>query len=604
MNSHISNLLEKQLYELIPSNLVVIDREYNIVKANKNFSDYFGEYTGRKCYEVYKKRSSPCRHCGAAEVFRTGEVIVSNEEGIDKNNRTCFYVVHLAPLKEENGEVNYIVEMSTDVTETTRYQHQYNILFERVPGFISVIDKNYNIIRVNKKLRDTFGEVNDKKCFEVYKKRGRKCKNCPAAQTFKDGKDHVSYETGKSDNGEDTQYFVNTTPLSMKGGKASLVIEIATDITELVQLHKEVRKLNDFFVTLIRHSYSAILAVNKYGKTEIFNPAAKELFNWESFKKPVSGQIEKMMPPEFFEESDGDGNIISGEIEVRDLHNELIPVRMKAVELRSKKDVLGRVAFMHDLRSIKELEKQKIDAERLAAVGQTVAGLAHTIKNMLMGLEGGMYMVDTGHRNGDADRIMEGWEVLQRNFSKTTTLVKDFLSFSKGRLPELTDVSPYKLAKNLIDLYSDAALRQNVHLTLDPSSKKVRHAHLDPDGMEACLTNFVSNAIDAATLNNISEGHVKIKVEDVDGYLIFEVEDNGVGIEPDIREKIFTTFFTTKGGNGTGLGLLTTRKIVTEHGGVIEFDTEPGEGSVFRIKLSREGLESIWKESCKNKKKK
>ena len=604
MSNHISKLLEKQLYDLIPSNLVVIDREFNIVKANRNFKEYFGEYKGKKCFEVYKKRISPCRHCRAAEVFETGEAVVSNEEGVDKNNRLCYYVVHLAALKEKNGEINYIVEMSTDVTETTRYQEQYNILFERVPGFISVIDKNFRVVRANKSLRETFGDTNGKKCYQVYKKRKRKCVNCPAAMTFADGKDHASYETGKSEKGEETQYLVNTTPLSMKNGEVSLVIEIATDISELVQLHKEVRQLNDFFVTLIRHSYSAILAINKYGKTEIFNPAAKELFNWKSFKKPVRSQIEKMMPPEFFQDSENGGDILSREIDVYDLHDEAIPVRMKAVELRSKNDILGKVAFMHDLRTIKHLEKQKIDAERLAAVGQTVAGLAHTIKNLLMGLEGGMYMVDTGLRNGDAGRITEGWDVLQRNFTKTTALVKDFLSFSKGRLPELKPVSPYELAKNIIDLYNDAAMRQNVQLTLDPISKKTKIAYLDPDGMEACLTNFVSNAIDAATLNNKNNGKVNIKVMDIDECLVFEVEDNGIGIEPDIREKIFTTFFTTKGGNGTGLGLLTTRKIVTEHGGVIEFDSEKGVGSVFRIKLPRSSLKSIWSESRKANNKK
>ena len=73
-----------------------------------------------------------------------------------------------------------------------------------------------------------------------------------------------------------------------------------------------------------------------------------------------------------------------------------IPVRFSAVELRSGRRQLGRAAFMEDVREIKRLEQEKLDAERLAAVGQTVAGLAHTIKNLLMGLEGGMYMVDSG----------------------------------------------------------------------------------------------------------------------------------------------------------------------------------------------------------------
>ncbi len=591
----IKKLLQNQLYDLLPSALSVIDEEYNILMANKSFRNYFGEYEGKKCYEVYKKKTCPCSHCRVHEVFSEGKTVVSNEQGLDKNSKQCFYVVHQEPLKDKEGKVKYVVEMSTDVTESTRYQHEYNILFERVPGFISIIDRNYRIIRSNKKLRDTFGEVEGKFCYEVYKKRKSICKNCPAALTFEDGKDHISSETGKDLSGEDTQYLVNTTPLT-HNGEVNLVIEIANDITELVHLHREVRQINDFFATLIQNSQAAILAINNHGKTEIFNPEAKRMFGWTSFRKPVMNQIEKMMPKEFFSKANGNGEIINvSETTVYTLDDEAIPVRMKAVELRSKNDVLGRVAFMQDLRILKQLEKQKIEAERLGAVGQTVAGLAHTIKNLLMGLEGGMYMVDTGLKKGDAARIMEGWDVLQRNFKKTTNLVKDFLSFSKGRLPELQKIQPNHLVKSIVELYKDAAAKQGVELSMK-LHPRLRKAYLDPDGMEACLTNFVSNAIDAATLQKEQPGKVQIRTTDKDDSLVFEVQDNGLGMDSEVRDKIFTTFFTTKGGKGTGLGLLTTRKIVTEHAGKIEFDTIEGVGSVFRILLSRSRLESIWRE--------
>ncbi len=596
MEKHLSDLLHNQLYDIVPSNIVVIDKNFNIITANSNFEDQFGEFRGKKCYEVYKKTSEQCSHCRVREVFETGRTLVSNEEGIDKNNKICYYVVHLAPLKEENGDINYVVEMSTDVTETNRYQREYNILFERVPGFISVIDRDFRIVRANKKLRDTFGEVRGKRCWEVYKKRKNKCRHCPADLTFKDGLDHVSSEVGKTTTGVETQYYVNTTPLSVRDGNVSMVIEIATDISEIVQLHRELRLINDFFATLIQNSHAAVLAINDQGKTEIFNPAAKSMFGWTSFKKPVLNQIKNMMPEEFFGDSDRDGIIYSNdETFVYTLDGDEIPVSIKAVELRSKNDVLGRVAFMQDLRRIKELEKQKIDAERLAAVGQTVAGMAHTIKNILMGLEGGMYMVDTGLRKGDAERIIEGWDVLQRNFNKTTELVKDFLNFSKGKLPQLKKIYPAELVSSIVELYKDTAAKKGVDL-VNGTEGKVKHAYLDPEGMEACLTNFVSNAIDAAMPDGKKRGKVVIRVFGNDDDLVFEVSDNGSGMDPEIRSKIFTTFFTTKGGNGTGLGLLTTRKIVTEHGGKIEFDTEPGQGSVFTIQLQRSRLLSIYKE--------
>jgi len=593
VKNHITALLKEQLFQLVPFNLTVIDRDYNIVFANQSFRDYFGKFKSTKCYEVYKNLKSPCPHCRVNEVFQSGKTLVSNEEGLDKNNKFCYYVVHLAPLKEENGDINYVIEMSTDVTATTQYQKQYNILFERVPGYVSIIDKDYKIVRANKKFRNTFGDVSGKHCYEVYKKRKKQCVSCPAALTFKDGQDHISTEAGLTYTGVETQYIVNTAPLSTDAEDVSLIIEIATDITELNQLHEQLRRANDFLSTLIHNSQDAIVAINDQNKTEIFNPAAKELFDWKSFKKPVINQIKAMMPEEFFFYPDSDGVILNGsEINIQTLENKEIPIRLNAVELRSKKDLMGRVAFIQDLRHLKQLEKEKLDAERLGAVGQTVAGLAHTIKNLLMGLEGGIYIVDTGLNKGDAKRILEGWEILLRNFNKTTDLVKGFLSFAKGRLPVLENTSPNELITNIYNLYKDAAESQNIELIVD-SSSDTRTAMLDPEGMEACLTNLLSNAIDAATLRGDTDGKVIMKAYDEGESLIFDVTANRTAIDSEIMRNIFTNFFTTKGSKGTGLGLLTTNRIVMEHGGKIEVKSEKGEGSTFKIVLPRQRLKML-----------
>jgi signal transduction histidine kinase len=203
-----------------------------------------------------------------------------------------------------------------------------------------------------------------------------------------------------------------------------------------------------------------------------------------------------------------------------------------------------------------------------------------------------MYMVDTGIRRGDADRLVNGWQILKRNFEKTTALVKDFLSFAKGRLPELALTDPNALARNIVELYRDAATKQGVDLSLD-ACPEVRVAMLDPHGMETCLTNLVSNGIDAATTPDQIGGRVVVRTREDGDDLVFEVVDNGCGIDQEVKSKIFTTFFTTKGGKGTGLGLLTTRKIVQEHGGRVEMDSQPGRGSTFRIRLPRKQLKVL-----------
>lgn len=469
----LETLLKRELFDIVPFGVAVIDRNFRIAIANPHFEEYFGSWRGRQCYEVYKGLDSPCPQCLTKSTFEDGQPRVADATGLDRHGRTCHYVVHVVPLFDDKGQVQYVIEMSTDVTETRLRQREYNLLFERVPCFITVVDKNFKIVRANEKFRETFGESAGKPCYQAYKDRDEPCPECPAAETFKDGLERVTTQTGIAQDGTETHYIVTTAPLSRGTGEIAHVIEISADITK-----------------------------------------------------------------------------------------------------------------------VRALEKEKLDAERLAAVGQTVAGLAHTIKNLLMGLEGGMYMVDSGLRQADAERIMEGWEVLQRNFNKTVTLVKDFLSFAKGRMPVLKKINPNTLVRNIVELYQDAAGKQGVDLIFK-RGKGVHAAPLDPDGMEACLTNLVSNAIDAAVMRDGGEGKVEVRTLEANGALIFEVSDNGCGMDSVVKSKVFTTFFTTKASRGTGLGLLTTRKIVQEHGGSIAIESEPGTGSTFRICLPRDRLELL-----------
>lgn len=369
------------------------------------------------------------------------------------------------------------MEMSHTVTETDRWQQEYQILFDRVPCYITVIGEDYRIVRANEAFRENFGDVLGQHCYKVYKRRKTKCPNCPAEKTFKDAKVHHSTQQGIGKEGQKIHYAVSTSALMRDSETVAHVIEISDDIT-----------------------------------------------------------------------------------------------------------------------AIKKLEHNVIEAERLAAVGQTVAGLAHSIKNILMGLEGGKYIVSLGLKKNNKDMINQGWEMLERNFDKTTSLVKDFLSFSKGRLPELAMINPKELVSEIVDLYKDIAAQSGIELK-SKILQKIKPAPLDHDGIHTCLTNLVSNAIDACLMSEKKGTEVVINLSEVRDKLIFEVSDNGSGIDYEIKKKIFTTFFTTKGGEGTGLGLLTTRKIVKEHGGNIKVISQKGKGARFRIEFPRKRLSALYKQS-------
>jgi len=585
-----------ELYERVPCNIAVIDRSMRIVDHNKNFSDIFGEGIGKPCYTVYKRRTSTCADCMTLKTFEDGEVRVNDAEGVDKDGRPAHYVVHIVPVKLPNGEIPYVIEMSTDVTDTRRLQREYHILFERVPCYVAVLNRDLRIVRANERLRETFGKTTGEHCFEVMKKRGSKCESCPALQTFEDGKMHTSEHVGISKSGKHTHYIVTTSPLSKKGSEVSHVIEVALDISETRRLESELEKQNAFREVLIRNSVDAIVGVDTQSKVFLFNPAAEKMTGYSA--EEMTGKLlpAGLFAGEFAEIIDGDRErYLLHDATLTDRDGDELPVQFNGVALRQNGDRIGAAAFVQDLRKIRQLEKEKIDAERLAAVGQTVAGLAHGIKNILTGLEGGMYVFRGGLEKNDQTRIDRGWEMLERNIDRITLLARSLLSFSKGDPPVVSTIDPVALAREVVDLFDDAARKANVVLELDVPDT-IEAAPMDREGMHSCLANLVSNAIDACQMGDKPDCKVTVRCSETaggggeGGTLLFEVADEGCGMNYEIKKKVFTNFFTTKGAVGTGIGLLLTRKIVQEHGGTITFESAPEKGTLFRLLFRRDRL--------------
>jgi signal transduction histidine kinase len=266
---------------------------------------------------------------------------------------------------------------------------------------------------------------------------------------------------------------------------------------------------------------------------------------------------------------------------------ELIPVRVTGTKLREKKEMMGSVAFFQDMREIKRLERELVNSERLAAIGQTVAGMAHCIKNILHGFKGGGYLVDIGIDRNNTDKLKQGWEMIQRNIVRTSDLVLDLLSYSKQREPEVRCSRPNDIAGDVCELLQPVASRYEIEI-VRAFSGEVTEAWIDPRSTHRCLMNLVSNAIDACMYDEhfYKEHRVMVRTGiGIDGTIRFEVADNGSGMSAEVKEKLFQSFFSTKGAKGTGLGLLVTQKLVEEHGGRIFVQSEQGQGTTFTIDL-------------------
>ncbi|MCJ7618083.1 MAG: response regulator [Desulfobacterales bacterium] len=359
---------------------------------------------------------------------------------------------------------------------------------------------------------------------------------------------------------------------------------------------EELRERYEFEANLIQHSIDGIIATDKQENIIIFNQGAESLFGYSKDEVIGKMDIRSLYPPEIAKEIMQ--NFYSKERETKGMHRWLetfvlgkgghkIPVRFSGTILYRNGEVIGSVGFFNDLREIKRLEHELIKSERLAATGQTAAGLAHCIKNIVVALEGGVDIVNTALEKNNMSNISIGWDLVQRNIGKVSSLVLDLLSFSKDRKPEYEKCSPNIIADEVCELMDSEAKKSGIEIyrDFDPNMGVVS---LDPKGIHRCLLNLVSNAIDACESDKDKNKKHLVRVatrRESNGIITFQVSDNGCGMSEEVIKQIFTSFFSTKGSKGTGLGLLITQKIAQEHGGTINVKSEVGLGTSFELKF-------------------
>jgi signal transduction histidine kinase len=225
-----------------------------------------------------------------------------------------------------------------------------------------------------------------------------------------------------------------------------------------------------------------------------------------------------------------------------------------------------------------------VQAERLAAVGQTIAAMSHHVKNILQGLRSGSEILNMGLKDMDATLLQQGWKNIEKNQGKMYDLVMDMLSYSKEREPSIESTNLNSIARDVIELLAPRAKELGVELVAQ-LDEKLPNCPADPEGIHRALLNIVGNALDAVE-GAVSPRVVVATAQEKEGeWLRFEVRDNGGGIPPEKLQDIFRPFVSTKGARGTGLGLAVSRKILREHAGDILVQSQPGQGSLFTLRL-------------------
>lgn len=461
----------KQFFEVMPAYLTILDRDLRIIAANQRFRKDFGEFEGRYCYQINRHRSERCEQCPAERTFRDGLRHGIEEQFKNLSGQEVSLIVYTTPIRNEGGEITAVMKMATDITEIKLLQNQlresrerYRQLFEEVPCYITIQNRDLHILEANRQFREDFGDVLGCKCYQVYMHRTEECLPCAVKQTFQDGQVHQIEEVVTSRDGQQMNVLVYAAPIRDGGGEIISVIEMSTNISQIRQLQSQ-----------------------------------------------------------------------------------------------------------------------------LTSLGLVISSISHGIKGLLTSLDGGIYLVNSGLEKNNQERVKQGWQMVERNVARIKTMVLDLLYYAKDRDPDLEWIPTLMVAEEVCELMQGKAKEYGIDFqcAFDPGAG---HFAVDAKAIRSLLVNLIENALDACRVDKKKNKHqIKIRLKGYPEFVEFEVYDNGIGMDQETRERAFSLFFSSKAGDGTGLGLFISNKITQAHGGEIKLESELNKGTRVTIQLPRKG---------------
>ncbi len=370
--------------------------------------------------------------------------------------------------------------------------------------------------------------------------------------------------------------------------------EYTEDLERVIQeTNKELVKRHELEHNIIQTSMDGIIANDRQGKIIIFNEGAERIYGYtreeaiskihvtQLYPEGQARQIKKMI---YGDKYGGPGRLINYSVEVLTQTGKLVPILLSATIIDDKGEEMATVGHFKDMREVKRLEDELLTSERMATVGQTTAGIAHGVKNILHGMKLGAFMIDTGFDKDKPESLRKGWNLVRKNINRVSKMTKEMLSLASTTPPAFEVCSLNDIVEEVCELLAGEISRRGINLVfeLDPSLPQVT---VDPDGIHTCLLNLVTNAVEAFPEDS-SGGQVTVSSRDEgEAGVHLQVRDTGEGMSEELLERVLENLFTTKGARGTGLGLAITQKIVHEHGGTIQVESEPKKGSSFTIIL-------------------
>ena len=414
---------------------------------------------------------------------------------------------------------------------------------------------------------------------------------CPGLQVLQEGTalaDHEDVFIRKD--GTSFRVVYSSSPIRLEGAVAGLVV-VFRDVTVQKQAEEAVQRSDSWLRSLIATTQDAVISIDRRGCVVLFNAGAEIIFGYIA-EEIVGRKVNELMAEPYASEHDdyieryertGKAHAIGRirTVTAKRKNGELFPIELSVTEIEVDQDV-HYAAFIRDISEKTKLQEQLVERERLATIGTTAAKIGHELANPLNGMSLTIQLLEQRLRTWPSppdSQVTATVQRLRNEISRLNQLAGQFRTISRR---ERYNFRPTELA----DLIDDVIKIQRPHF----AKLKIQIEHkiptdmptvtVDRDKIKQALLNLVKNAAEAMPAG----GKIHIEASATENGVLIDVTDTGTGIPLDIDA--FEPFMTTKK-EGTGIGLVIVRQIVTAHGGNISYRSRPGEGTTFRIELAQ-----------------
>lgn len=456
-----------------------------------------------------------------------------------------------------------------------------NYFFE-LPFFVAIHDGNCNVVTANEAYQARFGRRDGRQSCSVYERCGSDDWVSPVREAVERQASVHRDEIMIAADGTRVPVLSHVSPVVGSGGGIELLLEVAVDVSEMRRLQDELfrtqRKFEHFFDTVpcsitVQDRNLRVVEANATFHRDFGSPEGRTCH--DLYKRcdspcescPVLATFEDSAPHQF-------------ETVVTTLSGQRRNILVWTAPLTGAGGEVEQVLEVAtDITQIRELQ------DHLSSLGMMLGSMSHGVKGMLMAIDGGAYRVDKGIETGDLERIAAGWKTVRHRLVHMRKTVMDILYYSKSREPELAPHPLAAVAGHLAEAVAVKAGQSGIAFHSDYLGVKGR-VNIDEIAFSSAMTNILENALDACRLDTGKMGHRIDFSAAVEGdRAIFTVSDNGMGMDRETMDRMFTLFFSSKGALGTGIGMFVTHQIINGHGGAIEVESTVGVGTTFRVFL-------------------